>query len=37
MRPETRNGAAAQLCVRTGGYAYCNVAIRGKDGCHGNG
>ena len=37
MRPRARNGAAAQLCVRTDGYVYCNVAIRGKDGCHGNG
>lgn len=37
VRPRTRNGAVAQLCVRTDGYVYCNVVIRGKDGCHGNG
>lgn len=26
MRPRARNGAAVQLCVRTGAYPYGNVA-----------
>lgn len=32
MRPRTRNGAAAQLCVRTGSYAYCDMTVRETSG-----
>ena len=32
MRPRTRNGAAAQFCVRTGSYAYCDMTVRETNG-----